>query len=91
MPHPAPDNPSERLNRIEEATAFTDRSVEALTEQLLDLDRRMRHLATRLESLEGRLTGVAERLLDQPTPSTPREDPIGAKPADLTGLELGPD
>lgn len=62
MAHPAPDNPVERLNRVEEAAAFTDRSVELLTEQLLDLDRRMRQLASRLETIESRLSGVAAQL-----------------------------
>lgn len=60
---PAPAGPPEgdrRLERIEEAATYTERSVEALTEQLLDVDRRMRQLAARLESLEGRLVRIAE-------------------------------
>lgn len=59
-PAGAPPEADQRLERIEEAATYTERSVEALTEQLLDVDRRMRQLAARLESLEGRLVRIAE-------------------------------
>ncbi|MBL8757581.1 MAG: hypothetical protein JNK35_04025 [Phycisphaerae bacterium] len=59
-PAATPPGADQRLERIEEAATYTERSVEALTEQLLDVDRRMRQLAARLESLEGRLVRIAE-------------------------------
>ncbi len=76
---------------MEEASAYTERSIDALTEQLLDLDRRMRQLATRLEAIEGRLTGVAERLAEGPACGRPGEGPDGAGAPGSGGSPGDPD
>lgn len=74
-----PDNPrphhdsAQRLDRLEEASAFSDRAIEALTQQMLDLDRSVRKLTTRLEALERRLSTQAES-----TSSDKNDDPRDA-------------
>lgn len=46
---------SSRLDRLEEASSYTDRSVEALTQQLVEVDRVVRRLAGRVAELERKL------------------------------------
>lgn len=45
----------ERLTRLEEAAAFSDRAIENLTEQMLDLDGKLRRAMARLAAIEARL------------------------------------
>lgn len=54
----------ERVRRIEESQAFAERGAEALTQQLVDLDKRLREVLTRLSRLESRVTDVAARFDD---------------------------
>lgn len=48
----------ERLTRLEEAAAFSDRAIENLTEQMLDLDGKLRRAMARLAELEERIERV---------------------------------
>lgn len=51
-----------RLLQVEEAAAFTDHTVEQLSAEVAELNRRLRELTQRTESLERRLTGVVEEM-----------------------------
>jgi uncharacterized coiled-coil protein SlyX len=48
--------------KLEEAAAFTERTVEQLSVEVAELGRRLRELSQRTDALERRLTGVVEDL-----------------------------
>lgn len=71
MPSPPPSPPARegpgpdfdrRLVKLEEAAAFTERTVEQLSVEVAELGRRLRELSQRTDALERRLTGVVEDL-----------------------------
>lgn len=61
-PGDIPQDLRDRLRRVEESQAFAEQSSEALTGQMLEIDRRLRDLMTRLTRIESRLIDVAARL-----------------------------
>lgn len=62
----------ERVQRVEEAQAFTERTVEELSETVRDAFARIDALTRRLSALEARLDAMGERETD--------EDGAGAAP-----------
>jgi uncharacterized coiled-coil protein SlyX len=51
-----------RLLKLEEAATFTDHTVEQLSAEIAELNRRLRELHERTESLERRVNGVVEQI-----------------------------
>ncbi len=64
----------ERLQRIEESQAFAERTDDALTHEIRELDRRVRDLSARIDRLDGRL-GELRSELNQ-TDDAPPEGPV---------------
>lgn len=69
--HPASED---RLMRIEESVAYTERAAEELTAQVLDLHRRLDTVMKRLEQIERRVNEA----LTPPEPDP--ESDLGAEP-----------
>lgn len=63
------------IRRLEEAQAFTDRTVEELSDEVRDLGRRAAQLAAMLNRLELRLRRIETG--DQPMTDTDRADDSG--------------
>jgi uncharacterized coiled-coil protein SlyX len=55
-----PDDP--RLTRLEEHAAFTEHTVEQLSTEIAELNRRLAETARRIQALEDRLTRLVEAL-----------------------------
>lgn len=53
-------NPSERLDRVEESLGYTDRTVEQLSAEIADMNKRMQALTKRLAVLEAGLEKMKE-------------------------------
>lgn len=80
MHEPSHENPGvgDRLEAIESAQAFTDRTVEQLGEQILELHRRLDGLARSLGQLERRLEEFesgADEIPDGPPPHSSDRKP----------------
>lgn len=59
--HNPQSTPPDRLDRIEEALAFTDRTTEQLSEEIAALNKAMRDLTRRMAALEDRLGKALEK------------------------------
>lgn len=51
-------NEPERLQRLEEHAGFTEHTLDQLTVEILELNKRLAALAKRLDAFEGRLTEI---------------------------------
>ncbi len=58
--HPSTPNPSERLDRIEESHGYTERTVEQLSAEIADMNKRMQAMGKRLAALEAGLQKLKE-------------------------------
>jgi uncharacterized coiled-coil protein SlyX len=65
-PDQSPDSDA-RLARVEEALGFTERTVEQLSGEIADINKRLQSLAKRLAALEDRL-GALEDPDTEPPP-----------------------
>ncbi len=54
------DDAAKRIEKLEEALAFTDRDTDQLGEQIIEAFRQIDVLRARLDSIERRLTSVEE-------------------------------
>lgn len=59
-----PTSGDTRVQRLEEHAAFTEHTVEQLSGEIADLNKRMAELLKRLQSLEGRLGKALDALGD---------------------------
>jgi uncharacterized coiled-coil protein SlyX len=62
--HHDPRDHETRLNRLEEAVGFADRTGEQLSEQIVALNREMGSLSRRLANLERRLTDLHDSITE---------------------------
>lgn len=58
--HPSTPNPSERLDRLEESHGYTERTVEQLSAEIADMNKRMQAMGKRLAALEAGLTKLQQ-------------------------------
>lgn len=65
------NQPDDRLLRIEEAQAFTERTLDQLHEELLRAFRELDGLSKRIERLERRLTSVEEAAAEDQDQDSP--------------------
>lgn len=63
---PEPQNPDPRLTRLEEHAAFTEHTVDQLSTEIAELNKRLAELAKKMHGLEDRLGKVLERMADGP-------------------------
>ena len=64
MTQPSDDKIHDRVQRLEEAAMFADQTSEALGDELRRMLKAVEALTRRLETLESRLTELAEREQD---------------------------
>lgn len=75
VPNASPDAPDardprdERLMALEEHAAFAERTVEHLSGEIAELNKRMHGLSTRVQSLEDRLRKLLEPAAESPESS----------------------
>ena len=58
--HPSTPNPSDRLDRVEESLGYTDRTVEQLSAEIADMNKRMQAMGKRLAAIEAGLQKLKE-------------------------------
>ncbi len=66
-PTPQATPPADRVSRLEEHAAFTERAVEQLSQEIAAINRRLHTAVTRLGTLEARVA----KLLSEPEPDDP--------------------
>jgi uncharacterized coiled-coil protein SlyX len=61
MAHP-PQSQDERLERLEEATGFSDRQIEVLSGEIAEINKAVLGLTRRLAHIEARLSELNDRV-----------------------------
>jgi uncharacterized coiled-coil protein SlyX len=72
---PGPNPIEDRISSLEELLSFADRRADLLSEQVAELERRLREAVERIRHLEENLGRVGERLAAAPTTAEPTQRP----------------
>ncbi|MEM9064216.1 MAG: SlyX family protein [Planctomycetota bacterium] len=80
-----PDSQDNRIQKLEESGAFTDRTVEQLSDEVLQLNRKLERMTTRLERLEAKLLRVEDDVREAMGGGGGDDDPLAEAPPHASG------